>query len=134
MSQSHYFCPICPSAIVFRNFSTLFIHIRNEHREESPFNVRCELSVFCGSRYSSFESYRRHLYRCHRNLVESFDNNDAVSSNLVDNLNDRTDSSFHSASDNQSNSIANSESSLYQDEKPDEADETDVLLLNFEQI
>jgi hypothetical protein len=75
MSQAHYFCPLCPSANIFHNYSTLFSHIRNKHSEESSLTIRCELSMFCGSRYSSFDSYRRHIYRCHRSLIDSFDNN-----------------------------------------------------------
>ena len=79
MSQTHYFCPLCPTANVFQNYSTLFAHIRNKHRDESSFTIRCELSVLCGSRYSSFESYRQHIYRCHRSLIDSSDdNNDSM--------------------------------------------------------
>ncbi|CAF4249919.1 unnamed protein product, partial [Adineta steineri] len=43
MSQLHYFCPLCESPKVFQNYPKLFAHIRDEHREESPFSIRCEL-------------------------------------------------------------------------------------------
>jgi hypothetical protein len=62
MSQQHYFDPLCISPNVFQNYPTLFTHIRNEHREESSLSIRCELGVFCGSRYSSFDSYRNHIH------------------------------------------------------------------------
>ena len=75
MSQRHYFCPICPSSKLFQSYSTLFVHIREEHREEPSFTVRCELSELCGSRYASFDSYRRHIYRCYRSLIDAFDIN-----------------------------------------------------------
>ena len=131
MSQQHYFCPCCVSSNVFYNYCALFKHIRNEHCDESFFNVRCELSPSCGSRYSSFDSFRRHIYRCHRFLVDSFDNNDTTSSNIddiVDNLeNVLCDSSFS----NQPDTFADPESCIYPDK---ELNDMNRELLNFDPI
>ncbi len=129
MNQRHHFCSLCPSANLFTDFRSLFLHVRNEHREESPFTIRCELSVLCGSRYSSFDSYRLHLYRCHRDLIISSDD-DATSSNDEQTVNDRQDLFSHLLLNDQSNSNADFASCLYEDE---ELDEMDLLLLNFQQ-
>ncbi|CAM4827088.1 unnamed protein product, partial [Rotaria magnacalcarata] len=127
MSEAHYFCPLCHSPNLFQNYSTLFTHIRNQHREESPFSIRCELTALCGCVYSSFNSYRRHIYRCHRTLIDSFENSNAVSSN-IDMLDNLEDSFFR---DNQPDTVTDSESLIYPDE---ELDETDRIFLNFDPI
>lgn len=129
MFQQHYFCPLCISSSVFRNYFTLFTHIRVEHLEESTFDIRCELDVSCGSRYSSFDSYRRHIYRCHRPLIDTFDENDTVPSNVdgiidnIENLFSQATSSYHSAF------IDDPESCIYPDE---ELNDTDREFLNFD--
>lgn len=132
MSEAHYFCPLCQSPNLFQNYSTLFIHIRNQHREESPFNIRCELTAFCGCVYSSFESYRRHIYRCHRTLIDSFENSNGVASNIdvLGNL-DLEDSFSPTNFDNQPNADADSEPLIYPE---DEFDDTDHRFLNFDPI
>ena len=85
MSERHYFCPLCINPNVFKNYSSLFKHIRQEHYKDPSFGIRCELSVFCGFRYSTFNSYRQHIYRCHRSLIDSSDiDNDVISSNIDD--------------------------------------------------
>ncbi|CAF3243895.1 unnamed protein product [Rotaria sp. Silwood2] len=84
MSQLHYFCPLCISRNVFQHYRTLFAHIRDGHREEPSFSIQCELSMWCGSRYSSFDSYRSHIYRYYRSLIDSFDNNVTISTNVND--------------------------------------------------
>ena len=95
MSQTHYFCPLCFSSNVFQNYPALFKHIRNEHREETFFNIRCELSELCGSRYSSFDSYRCHIYRCHRSLIDSLESDNVISSNIDDVFNNDDDLFTH---------------------------------------
>ncbi|CAF2951744.1 unnamed protein product [Rotaria sp. Silwood2] len=129
MSQQHYFFPLCISSSVFHNCPTLFIHIRNEHREESTFNTPCELDVSCGSRYSSFDSYRRHIYRCHRPLIDSFDNNDTPSSNIDHIIDDLENLFSHPTFTNQSDFINDPESCIYPNE---ELDDTDREFLNFD--
>ncbi|CAF4656908.1 unnamed protein product [Rotaria sp. Silwood2] len=128
MSQQHYFCPLCISSSVFHNYPTLFIHIHNEHREESTFNIRCESDVSCGSRYSSFDSYRHHIYRCHCPLIDSFDNNDTPSSNIDDIIDDLENLFSHPTFTNQSDFINDPESCIYPNE---ELDDTDREFLNF---
>ena len=126
MSQLCHFCPVCISPNVFQNFRTLFSHIRKEHREEPSFNIRCELASFCGSRYSSFDSYRCHIYRCHRSLIDSFDNDN------IDDILDNTDNSFsHFSMDNLLNIITDPETCIYPDE---ELDDVNPEQLNFDHV
>jgi len=123
MSQTHYFFPLCITPNVFENYSSLFKHIRAEHYEDPSFGIRCELSVSCGFRYSTFNSYRRHIYRCHQSLIDSFDtNNDVISSNIADITDDMEDFSLDPLSDNQSNFIDNSDSLIYPEEEVGEMD------------
>ncbi|CAF1556367.1 unnamed protein product [Rotaria magnacalcarata] len=129
MSPQHYFCLLCISSSVFQNYRTLFTHIRNEHREKSTFNIRCELDVSCGSRYSSFDSYRRHIYRCHRFLIDSFDNNDTPSPNTYDIVDDLENLFSHPTFSDESYAVNDPESCIYPDE---ELDDTDRELLNFD--
>jgi hypothetical protein len=131
MAGKHYFCPLCISPNVFQNYSTLFTHIRNEHREEPSFSIRCELTVLCGSRYSSFDSYRRHMYRCHRTLVDSFDSDDTVPSNVDDILDDLENTFSHPTFNNESDVTTDPESCMYPDE---ELDDTDRIFLDFDPI
>ncbi|CAF4377464.1 unnamed protein product [Rotaria socialis] len=101
MSQTHYFCPLYSSA-------------------------RCELSVCCGSCYSSFDSYRCHIYCFHRSLVDSFDSDSVIPSNI-----DNNDSYIQPDANNQSDHIEDPDSFIYRDE---ECDETDDLINNFDPI
>ena len=128
MSQTHYFCPLCLSSDVFQNYPALFKHIRNEHREEPSFSIRCELSEFCGSRYSSFDSYRCHIYRCHRSLIDSLESDNVISSNINDVFNNGDDLFVNPDFNNQSDFNEDPESFIYQD---DDLDETNNLSLNF---
>ncbi|CAF1357077.1 unnamed protein product [Adineta steineri] len=129
MSQLHYFCPLCESPNVFQNYPKLFAHIRDEHREESPFSIRCELGMMCGSRYSSYDSYRRHIYRCHRSLLDSLDNNDTI---LSDDISDSIEDLFSDLTfDDPSQDAGDPDSSIYPDE---EIDELDRLFSSFDSI
>jgi hypothetical protein len=132
MSQIHYFCPLCLTPNVLKNYSSLFKHIRQEHRGDSSFNIRCELSVFCGNRYSIFDSYRRHIYRYHRSLIDSFDNNHgSISSNINDIIDDIEDFSLHPTFNNQSDFIDDPDLLIYPDE---EVSEMDHEFFNFDPI
>ena len=125
MPQTHCFCSLCFSFNVFRNYPELFNYIYNEHREGSSFSIRYELSVLCESRYSSFDSYRCYIYRCHRSLIDPSESDNTISSNIDDDL-------FISLDFNgQPDSSEDSESFIY----PDEAiDETNNLQLNLDPI
>ena len=132
MSTAHYFCPLCTTPNVFTNYPLLFKHIRKEHREDSSFRIRCELSVFCGSRYTTFDSYRQHIYRCHRSLIDSFNNtNDSILSAVGDITDDMEDFFLDPLCNNQSNFIDNSDSLTDPDE---EVGEMDYNFLNFDPI
>ncbi|CAM2701852.1 unnamed protein product [Rotaria socialis] len=93
------------------------------------FRGKCELDVSCGSRYSSFDSYRRHIYRCHRSLIDSFGNNDTPSSNIHDIVDDLENIFSHPTFSDESDAINDHESCIYPDE---ELDDTDRELLNFD--
>ncbi|CAF1047694.1 unnamed protein product, partial [Didymodactylos carnosus] len=99
--------------------------------QEPPFSIRCELTVHCGSRYSSFESYRCHIYRCHRTLIDSMDNDDIVSSNIDDILDDFENTFSHPTFNNDSDFIADPESCIYPDE---ELDDTDRIFLGLDPV
>ena len=131
MSQTHYFYPLCFSSNVFQNYPALFKHIRNEHREETSFSIRCELSEFCGSRYSYFDSYRCHIYRCHRSLIDSLESDNVISSNINDVFNNDDDLFVNLDFNDQSDFYEDPESFIYQD---DGLDETNNLSPNFGSI
>ncbi|CAF4055395.1 unnamed protein product [Rotaria magnacalcarata] len=129
MSQQHYFCPLCISSSGFHNYRTLFTHIRIEHRKESSFNIRCELSASCGSRYSTFDSYRSHIYRYHHSLVDLSDNNDTVPSSIDDIVNDLENLFSHPTFNNELDVINDPELFMFPDE---ELDDTGHEFLNFD--
>ncbi|CAM4939601.1 unnamed protein product [Rotaria socialis] len=93
---------------------------------DTSFSIRCELSVCCGSCYSSFDSYRCHIYCCHRSLVDSFDSDSVIPSNI-----DNNDSYIKPDANNQSDHIEDPDSFIYRDE---ECDETGDLINNFDPI
>jgi hypothetical protein len=70
MAAQVYFCPLCPGSTISYSFSSFHVHIRRYHQHDKPFSIRCELTSLCGSRYSSYDSYKCHLYRCHRDLLD----------------------------------------------------------------
>ena len=131
MSQLHYFCPLCTSPNIFQHYPTLFAHIRHKHRHEASFNIRCELSILCESRYSSFDSYRCHIYHCHRSLFDPIDNDDNISPNINNTFDNVEDSLSDLSVNSQSQYVSDFESSIYPDE---ELDETDLLFSSFESI
>ncbi|CAF4606578.1 unnamed protein product [Rotaria socialis] len=96
------------------------------HLQDTSFSIRCELSVCCGSCYSSFDSYRCHIYCFHRSLVDSFDSDSVIPSNI-----DNNDSYIQPDANNQSDHIEDPDSFIYRDE---ECDETDDLINNFDPI
>ncbi|KAL1469919.1 hypothetical protein MTO96_040774 [Rhipicephalus appendiculatus] len=59
-------CPRCPFSSA--KFCKVVWHIR-DHRHDTDFSVMCGVQG-CAKTYREFESYRRHLYRCHRSYVD----------------------------------------------------------------
>ncbi|XP_075741514.1 uncharacterized protein LOC142791002 [Rhipicephalus microplus] len=59
-------CPRCPFSSA--KFCKVIWHIR-DHRHDTDFSVMCGVQG-CAKTYHEFESYRRHIYRCHRSYVE----------------------------------------------------------------
>ncbi|KAH7954539.1 hypothetical protein HPB49_019568 [Dermacentor silvarum] len=59
-------CPRCPFSAA--KLSTIVWHLR-DHRHEYNFSVTCGVKG-CPATYRNFESYRKHLYRQHRNYME----------------------------------------------------------------
>ncbi|CAF4213849.1 unnamed protein product [Adineta steineri] len=85
--------------------------------------------MMCGSRYSSYDSYRRHIYRCHRSLLDSLDNNDTI---LSDDISDSIEDLFSDLTfDDPSQDAGDPDSSIYPDE---EIDELDRLFSSFDSI
>lgn len=124
MSETYYFCPICTIPNVFKKYSLLFKHIREYHRNDSCFGIRCELSFFCGFRYSSFDSYRRHIYRCHRSLLDGFDDNENDISNVNDITQNLEDFSLDSIFDYESDLANDVDSLIYSEEEEHDMDYT----------
>ena len=125
MSETYYFCPICTIPNVFKKYSLLFKHIREYHRNDRSFGIRCELSAFCGFRYSNFDSYRRHIYRCHRSLLDSQDDNKSnISSNINDTTHDLEDFSLDPTFNNESDIANDLNSSIYSEEEVHDIDNT----------
>ena len=131
MSHDHYFCPLCTSANVFKSYSTLFTHNRNEHSDESPCMIRCELNALCGFQYSSFDSYRQHIYRCHRSLIDPFDNDHSGSVAIEKALNDIGGSSFDCILSNEPDLTIDSDEFIYPEE---ELGEIGYQSINFDPI
>ncbi|CAM4969226.1 unnamed protein product [Rotaria socialis] len=67
-----HFCPLCQNHQSFSAFVSLYKHIRSIHRNDKTFNIRCSLNPGCGSVYTTFESYRSHLNRYHRDLLNDY--------------------------------------------------------------
>ncbi|CAF1683485.1 unnamed protein product, partial [Rotaria magnacalcarata] len=131
MSETYYFCPLCITANVFQTYSSLFKHIREYHRDDPSFGIRCELTVFCGFRYSTFDSYRRHIYRCHRSLIDSSDDSKNNISSGIDDIHFMEDFSSDASFNDESSIADNSDSSIYVDE---EVDEMEYNFLNMNPI
>lgn len=113
MPQTYFFCTLCLSVNVFQNYPLLFTHIRNQHRDDSFFTIQCEVTSLCGSRYTSLNSYRHHIYRCYRTLLYSLDNDNILLSNVDGILNDPQESFSHSLFNNQSNLISDSRGNIF---------------------
>ncbi|CAM2724129.1 unnamed protein product [Rotaria socialis] len=90
--------------------------------------IRCELNALCGSRYSSFDSYRQHIYRCHRSLIDPFDNDHSGSVAIEKALNDIGGSSVDCISSNEPDLTVDSDEFIHPEE---ELSEIDYQPINF---
>ncbi|CAF4062526.1 unnamed protein product [Rotaria magnacalcarata] len=90
--------------------------------------IRCELNALCGSRYSSFDSYRQHIYRCHRSLIDPFDYDHSGSVAIEKALNDIGGSSVDCISSNEPDLTIDSDEFIYPEE---ELSEIDYQSINF---
>ncbi|CAM4845515.1 unnamed protein product [Rotaria magnacalcarata] len=105
-----YSCSLCQNHQSFPAFVILYKHIRSIHRNDMLFNIRCTLNITCGSVYTTFESYRSHLSRYHRDL-----------------LNDCNLSILSTTSDNeQPSSLLLSDTAISQDEENEHIDEQEI--------
>lgn len=59
-------CPRC--AFSSTKFCQVVWHLR-DHRHDSSFSIMCGVDG-CAKTYNEFESYRRHIYRVHRNYMD----------------------------------------------------------------
>lgn len=132
MSEACYFCPFCVAPTVFKNYISFFKHVREYHRDDPSFSIRCELSVFCGFRYSTFDSYRRHIYRCHRSLLDSLDDsNNNLSSNINDIIDDMENFSLDPTSNNVCDVTNDYDSLIYPEE---EVDQMNYIFFNMDSV
>ncbi|CAF3502492.1 unnamed protein product [Rotaria sordida] len=69
MSENSYFCQLCSSTSAYYSFDALYTHINLVHGNDRSFKLRCELTPLCGSIYTTFASYKCHIYRHHRDLI-----------------------------------------------------------------
>ncbi|CAF4094505.1 unnamed protein product [Rotaria magnacalcarata] len=69
-SKNHYFCPLCVESKPNSTFRKLFKHLQYVHIGEANFKIRCELGPLCGTLYSTFASYKTHIYREHADILE----------------------------------------------------------------
>ncbi|XP_049519397.1 uncharacterized protein LOC125943886 [Dermacentor silvarum] len=60
-------CSMCP--FFSCQLARVITHVRRVHSAEPNFNVYCGIEG-CANKYTNFNSYRSHLYRHHRNLLE----------------------------------------------------------------
>lgn len=71
MSSNVYYCSLCRNDKKYCAFRDLFKHIQYFHNGQSNFNVRCELSPLCNQVYGTFAGYKSHIYREHRDLIDT---------------------------------------------------------------
>ncbi|CAF1375267.1 unnamed protein product [Rotaria sordida] len=69
MSENSYFRQLCSSTSAYYSFDALYTHINLVHGNDRSFKLRCELTPLCGSIYTTFASYKCHIYRHHRDLI-----------------------------------------------------------------
>lgn len=62
------YCPRCP--YFSEQFTKVVNHIGVVHSGDDNFTVYCGIAG-CTNSYNRFSSYKTHLYRCHRDLLES---------------------------------------------------------------
>ena len=68
-SQNYYFCSLCIQPKSYNTFRKLFQHIRYVRNGDPNFKIRSELGPLCGTIYSTFSSYKAHIYREHTDLI-----------------------------------------------------------------
>ncbi|CAM4849746.1 unnamed protein product [Rotaria magnacalcarata] len=68
--KNYYFCPLWAESKANCTFRKLFKHIRYVHGRQGNFKVRCELGPLCGTTYSTFATYKSHIYREHGDILD----------------------------------------------------------------
>ncbi|CAF2114746.1 unnamed protein product [Rotaria magnacalcarata] len=69
-SVNHYFCPLCVESKPNCTFRKLFTQLQHIHNGKAHLKIRCELGPLCGTIYSTFASYKTHIYREHVDILE----------------------------------------------------------------
>ena len=60
-------CPLC-SSFVAKDLKGVLRHMGTVHAHEAGFYVRCYVQE-CPATYSNFHSYKKHLYKKHRDVL-----------------------------------------------------------------
>ncbi|CAF4843133.1 unnamed protein product [Rotaria socialis] len=63
------FCKFCTINRSFNKFFDYFRHITLYHANERNFQLTCDISSCCGVVYKTFTSYKMHIHRHHRSLL-----------------------------------------------------------------
>jgi uncharacterized C2H2 Zn-finger protein len=69
MSTRDFLCKICMTNRSFNKFPDYFRHITLYHANEPDFQLTCDISNSCGVMYKTFTSYKMHIHRHHKFLL-----------------------------------------------------------------
>ncbi|CAF3969959.1 unnamed protein product [Rotaria sp. Silwood1] len=137
MSSRNFLCSFCLNNRSFNKFSDYFRHITLYHASEPHFRLICNLSDSCGRLYKTFISYKAHIHRHHKYLldllfqeqednvingVENFliDQSDASATNhtiIDDNIQDLIYNDSDIGGDDNSQTFASTSNFFHADEK-----------------
>jgi hypothetical protein len=70
MSAAVFVCSFCLIKRSFNTFSDYFRHVTLYHTSEPRFQLICNLSDNCGLLYKTFISYKAHIHRHHKHLLD----------------------------------------------------------------
>lgn len=69
MSTKDFLCNFCTTNRSFSKFCNYFRHVTLYHANEPDFRLTCDIFNSCGVTYKTFTSYKMHVHRHHKNLL-----------------------------------------------------------------
>ena len=69
MSTGDFLCKFCITKRSFSKFCDYFRHVTLYHANEPDFRLTCDIFNSCGVTYKTFASYKMHIHRHHKNLL-----------------------------------------------------------------